>query len=45
VQPLWQADLGGMRPPHRAGDGGDPPGEAVLLPPPEVAPRPAARAL
>ncbi len=45
VQPLRQADLGGMRPPRRAGDGGHPPGEAVQLPPPEVPPRPPSRPL
>ena len=45
VQPLRQADLGGLRPARRAGDGGHPQGRALLLPAAEVAPRPASRPL
>ena len=45
VQPLRQADLGGLRPARRAGDGGHPTGEALHLPAAEVPPRPTARPL
>jgi len=39
VPPLREADLGGMRPPRRAGDGRGPSGGPLHLPPAQVSPR------